>query len=145
MASPPLAPDLSTRPLHLVVERAMKASPVELYWAWTEQFDRWFAEPGTVLMEPKVDTAFYFETHHGGFRAPYYGRFLQLEVERLVEMTWVSPGTKGTETVITVELAPEANGTRLTLTHAGFPDAESQHAHEEIWPAMLAELDAQLT
>jgi hypothetical protein len=138
-------PDLSSRPLHLVVERAMRASPVELYWAWTEQFDRWFAEPGTVLMEPKVDTVFYMETHHGGFRAPYYGRFMRLDVERLVEMTWVSLGTKGTETVITVALSPEASGTRLTLTHAGFPDAESLKAHEEVWPALLAELDAQLT
>lgn len=145
MTRNPLAPDLSTRPLRLVAEQVMKASPVELYWAWTEQFDRWFAEPGTVLMEPKVDTAFYLETHHDGFRAPYYGRFLQLEVERLVEMTWVSLGTKGVETVITVTLSPEANGTRLTLTHAGFPDEESLKAHEAIWPAMLAELDAQLT
>ena len=145
MPKTPPAPDLSTRPLHLVIEHAMRASPVELYWAWTEQFDRWLAEPGTVLMESKVDTAFYMETHHDGFRAPYYGRFLRLETERLVEMTWLSLGTKCAETVITVELAPNESGTRLKLTHAGFLDEEALQAHEALWPAMLAELDAQLT
>lgn len=145
MPTNPLAPDLTARPLKCVAERAMKASPVELYWAWTEQLDRWFAEPGTVLMEPKVDTAFYFETHHDGLRAPYYGRFLRLETERLIEMTWLSLGTKGLETVLTVALTPEASGTRLHLTQAGFPDTESLEAHEAVWPALLAELDAQLT
>jgi uncharacterized protein YndB with AHSA1/START domain len=44
-------PDLSSRPFDLTVERTMLASPSVIYRAWTEQFDQWFAEPGTVLMK----------------------------------------------------------------------------------------------
>jgi len=47
-------PDLSSRPFRLTSERAMRASPAVLFRAWTKQFDRWFAAPGTVLMEGQV-------------------------------------------------------------------------------------------
>jgi uncharacterized protein YndB with AHSA1/START domain len=138
----PLAPpDLSSRPLRATVERRMNASPGALFRAWTEELDRWLAAPGTVLMRPEPDSAFYFETHHGEERHPYYGRFLRLERDRRVEMTWLSTGTERAETVLTVELAPDGSGTRLRLDHAGFPSERLRAAHEEAWPVFLAGLD----
>lgn len=112
----------------------MECSHDVLFEAWTKYFDRWLAAPGTVIMKGEVNSVFFFETifqfetDEEARRHPHYGRFLKLKQDRLVKFTWVTgaEGTKGAETVVTVELNPYDNGTKLHLTHEGFPDEESR-------------------
>lgn len=142
-------PDLSARPHNLTVERVMQSSPKVLFKAWTEQFDRWFAAPGTMIMKAEVNAVFYFETifkpaaESEAQRHPHYGRFLKLEQDNLLEFTWVTGagGTKGAETVVTIELETREKGTLVTLHHKGFPDEESEHNHKTAWGFILEHLD----
>jgi uncharacterized protein YndB with AHSA1/START domain len=146
-------PDLSNRPHGLTVERQMTLPPATLYKAWTTEFDRWFAAPGSVLMTGQVDTPFFFETEFRPAsdaalqRHPHYGRFLQLIPDRLIRLSWLTGagGTNGAETVVTVELIPTATGTLVRLSHAGFADTESMVSHRQAWPMVLEQLEQRYT
>jgi len=109
----PFVPDLSSRPFSTTVERPMKAAASSIYDAWTRSFDRWFAQPGELIMKPEEGSLFFFYNRHDWGRHAHYGRFLELVRNERVKMTWLTgaPGTYGDETVIEVELNPQNDGT----------------------------------
>jgi len=121
----------------LTVERQMLAKPAELYKAWTEEFGRWFAVAETVNMRAQVGEPFFFQTEFEGARHPHYGRFLKLIKDEAIELTWLTSATLGAETVVSVRFAADGEGTRLSLTHSGFPTEDLRDRHDEAWPNVL--------
>ena len=74
-----LMPDMSKRPFQLKIRRSMQAAPQAVFEAWTtERADRWFASPGTVIMKPEVDTAYFF-----GSSAEFVGDIRRVARQRL--------------------------------------------------------------
>lgn len=121
----------------------MTAEAQDIYKAWTDRFDWWFAEPGELMMFPEIDRPFFFNNRKDWGSHPHYGRFVELDKNKLVVMTWVTGkgGTEGAETVIRLELTALATGTHVLLTHSGFRDEISCKAHKDNWPQGLQVLD----
>jgi uncharacterized protein YndB with AHSA1/START domain len=143
MDKPLLEPNLAERAHETRAVRVMRASPRALYTSFTTGWEGWFALEGTLLADPVPNGQLFFVVEHDGKRHPHYGRFLKLEPDRKVELTWLTGkgGTDGAETVLTVDLEPRAEGCRLTLTHRGFYDQARADHHGQSWEQILARLD----
>ncbi len=127
-------PDISKRPYKLTIERQMTAAPAVLFRAWTKELDHWFATPGTLLMQARVGTPYFFETFFEEKRHPHHGRILQFEIDKLFEITWLNEdGTLGAETILKVEFEASGDGTLLRLSHEGLPSQDICEGHKQAW------------
>src|SRR5215217_4719960 len=120
--------------IDLDVCRTVDATPDEVYDVFTDpaQFGAWFGCE-RLIMNPVVDGLYYIAMSHQGRLWPHYGRFLVLERPRRFEMTWMSEGTKGNESIVRIALEPRGSGTEIALTHTGVPDDEMGLGHKEGW------------
>ncbi len=100
-------------------------------------------------MIPAVGKPFFFETEHrfeegrSARRHPHYGRFLELIPGRRVRISWVTGagGTDGAETIVTVDLEANGDGTTLRLSHEGFATDSACKGHLEAWPMVLSHME----
>jgi uncharacterized protein YndB with AHSA1/START domain len=129
------------------IEQTLRAGPGEIFVAWTEAFDTWFALPGSIRMKPVVGEPYWFDVVHEGQRHAHYGRFTALEPGHLIEQTWVTgkSGTDGAETLLRVELEASSSGTLVQLSHRGFYDQAAAKRHVDAWPQILRHLDEVLS
>jgi len=93
-----------------------------------------------VILNPVVDGLLYYSVKHEGRTWPHYGRFVQIDRPRRVEYTWMSEGTKGAESIVTVTMESRGNETEVTLHHTGVPDDEMGRKHKEGWTWVLSAL-----
>ena len=126
----------------ITVSRTIPASPEKVFDVWIDPQSPggpWFGAE-RVILNPFVDGLFYHAVKHEGRTWPHYGRFLRIDRPRLVEFTWVSEGTKGVESVVTVTLESRGNQTEVTLRHSGVPDDDMGRQHKDGWSWVLSAL-----
>ena len=123
----------------VTVVRTIPASPENVYDLWINPKSPggpWYGGE-RVIVNPVVDGLFYLAAKHEGRIWPHYGRFLRLERPRVVEYTWMSEGTKGAESIVTLTMEPRGGETEVTLRHSGVPDDEMGRRHKDGWTWIL--------
>jgi uncharacterized protein YndB with AHSA1/START domain len=131
----------------LTMTRRLKAPPASVFDAFTnpEKLAMWFGfgEPKDKVIEidAKVGGAYHF-----GFPSPtgdrndVMGMFREVSpVDRLV-FSWHWKSTPERESQVTVELAPDGEGTLLTLLHEHFYDEAACENHKMGWGHGLDQL-----
>jgi uncharacterized protein YndB with AHSA1/START domain len=131
----------------LTITRRIRATPEELFDAWTdpESMRHWMC-PGDALeararLDVRVGGTFQIDMIKPNVTYEHTGEYLVVDRPRKLSFTWVSVPTNGQRTVVTVQFtAVGPDETELTLTHEGFPSAESAAGHRTGWSSILDKL-----
>ena len=135
----------------LVIRRTFHAPPARIYEAWTDpQLARRFLCPNDVTLSEAA-----FDVRVGGhYRIAMlnpdgetfvaHGTYREVVPAQRLVMTWAweeDDPADVHESLLTLEFAPHADGTELTLTHENLASLESHERHAEGWNAVLAKMD----
>lgn len=127
----------------VVVERNVPVPPGRAFDAWLRETDLrvWLAPLGEVELDARVGGRFRIvmqRDDRDGGPIEHVGQYRELDRPRRLVFTWNSPYTDG-ESLVTVELTPAGDGTRIVLTHEGLP-AEARDGHADGWGGFLDRL-----
>lgn len=141
----PLPPETAVPPL--VLERVF-AAPAHVLWrAWTDPaiMSQWFGPESTQCLGVTADVRpggrfrIQMRTERGDFTA--FGTYEEVVPVRRLRFSWQWEHYAMPDSMLTVQFEDLGGQTRITLTHAGFPDAEDRQEHEHGWTSLLAKLD----
>jgi uncharacterized protein YndB with AHSA1/START domain len=124
--------------MELTLTRTIPAPPAEVFGAWLDPNhpgNPW-SDAKKVIIDARVDGLFFFATAKDQ-SWPHYGRFVAIERNRRAQYTWMSPFTRGLESVVTVTFEKKGDDTLVTLNHAGLPDDDYGRLHEDGWNQCL--------
>lgn len=136
---------MTTQTAIVRVSRYLAASPEQVYDAWLDpgQAGRWLFRTGDGRLErceidARVGGRFHIDERRGDGLAEHYGEYVALDrPSRLAFDFWTSFSDERTR--ITIDIAPEGGGARLTLTHEGvWADYEERTRHG--WGVVLDNL-----
>jgi uncharacterized protein YndB with AHSA1/START domain len=141
-----MATDTAVKP-SLTLKRRYAAPPAKVFSAWTDpqKLGRWFC-PGAcapVLAESDARVGGRYRIvvrDPGGEEHDVSGTFREVVPDRKLVFTWAWRTTPERESLVTIELKPDGDGTLLTLTHEQFFDEAARDRHQSGWGAILDRL-----
>lgn len=134
----------------LTINRRLNAPPAKVYAAWTdpEKIIQWFGPAPTVLgsvkakMDVRVGGSFRisFNTEDGQYHE-VGGTYREVVPNQRLVFSWAWHSTPERESVVTVTLKEDGNGTLLSLNHGQFFDQAARDGHERGWTGTIDKLE----
>jgi uncharacterized protein YndB with AHSA1/START domain len=137
----------TTKP-SLTLKRRYNAPPAKVFAAWTdpEKMKRWLGTEATVGLLGEID-ARVGGRYRFRMRSPdaeeheVSGVYREVVPNQKLVFTWAWKTTPERESLVTVLLKPDGDGTLLTLTHDMFFDEEARDRHQHGWTASLQKIE----
>ena len=146
------APKLEGKP-SVTLKRRFAASPEKVYAAWTDpaRLAQWFGPSQTIAgsvkaeMDVRVGGRFRasFKTDDGEFHE-VSGIYREVVPNQKLVFTWAWYTTPERESLVTVFIRGEGEGSMLTLTHEQFFDEAARDGHKRGWTGTLEKLERYL-
>lgn len=138
----------------LTLKRRLKAPPAKVFNAWAdpEKLAQWFGPAHTVQDTVRAE----MDVRPGGrFRVRFAtdegqsheigGAYKEVVPDKRLVFTWAWHTTPERESLVTITLAPDGDGTLLTLHHEQFFDEQARDGHQRGWTGTLEKLDRYLS
>jgi uncharacterized protein YndB with AHSA1/START domain len=142
-----MSTDVDTKP-SLTLKRRYNASPEKVFRAWTDakKLGSWFCPPGCEPLLAESDARIggryrIVVRAQSGEEHDVSGTFREVVPNRKLVFTWAWRSTPERESLVTVALAPDGDGTMLTLTHERFFDEPARDRHQAGWGPILDRLN----
>jgi uncharacterized protein YndB with AHSA1/START domain len=137
-----------TRP-SLTLKRRLNARPEKVYAAWTnpENIVRWFGPAGVTpgseraTIDARVGGSYRLSFDRDNEHYEVAGVYREMVPNERLVFSWAWHSTPERESLVTVSLKPDGNGTLLTLHHEQFFDAAGRDSHQQGWSGMLDKLE----
>lgn len=134
----------------LTLKRRLKASPEKVFAAWTdpEKIVHWFGPhetvDGSVRAEMDVRAGGRYRVNFttvDGEKHQIGGEYQEVVANERLVFSWAWHSTPERESLVTVTLKPDGDGTILTLLHERFFDQKARDGHEHGWTGTLEKLE----
>jgi uncharacterized protein YndB with AHSA1/START domain len=134
----------------LTVKRRLNAPPAKVYAAWTDpkKIARWFGpasvKAGTERAEIDARVGGHYRVSfevEGGEYHEVVGVYREVVPNERLVFSWAWHSTPERESLVTVTLKPDGDGTLLTLHHEQFFDQAARDGHERGWSGALDKLE----
>ena len=133
----------------LTLKRRLKAPPAKVFAAWIdpEKIKRWMG-PGEVKARDRRmrrtrrrPLSLGDATSPSGREHDVGGVYREIVPNEKLVFTWAWKSTPERESLVTVLLKPDGDGTLLTMTHEQFFDEEARDRHQHGWNGALDKMD----
>jgi uncharacterized protein YndB with AHSA1/START domain len=132
----------------LTLKRRLNAPPAKVFSAWTDpdKMKRWMGpavvEPVRAEIDARVGGRFRLVMRSpDGEEHDVSGTYREVVPDRKLVFTWAWKSTPERESLVTVLLARDGDGTLLTLTHEQFFDEDACERHRHGWSGSLDKLE----
>jgi uncharacterized protein YndB with AHSA1/START domain len=133
----------------LTLKRRLKAPPASVYAAWTdpEKVVKWFGPDSGPVEQAEFDVrvggryAVTFRTENGE-QHHVSGVYREVVPNQKLSFTWAWRSTPERESLVTVLIKPDGDGSLLTLNHEKFFNEKARDDHRHGWTGCLDKLVA---
>jgi uncharacterized protein YndB with AHSA1/START domain len=138
----------------LTLKRRIKATPAQVFSAWTDpqKIARWFGPAGIdndlLLAEMDVRPGGRYRLRFTGLDGEYHevgGIYREVVPDTRLVFSWAWHSTPERQSLVTVTVAKDGDGTLLTLHHEQFFDEKARAGHEQGWTGTLEKLERYLS
>jgi len=146
-----MATETATKP-SLTLKRRLNAPPAKVFAAWTDpdKVKRWMGPGDIRAVSAACDLRvggrydWLMKTPAGEDHA-VGGVYREIIPNEKLVFTWAWKTMPERESLVTVLLKPDGDGTLLTLTHEQFADADARDRHRGGWTGALDNMEKYLS